>query len=134
MRQGEQSLSAITAQAAIEYVLLGNSPDLNAELSIYSPKVDYYDRGLRDIGFIRDDLIALRKRWPDRYYVITSVDQVGVDANKALGTATVNFRFALFNSEKFYRGDAYSFLVFDLSAKQPKAILVREHYIRKQNG
>ena len=134
LSQGGQSLSAIITQAAIEYVLLGNSADLDSELSIYAPKVDYYDRGLRDIGFIRDDLSALRKRWTERYYVITSVDQVGVDAKKALGTATVHFRFALFNGDKFYRGDGNTFLVFDLSTKQPKAILVREHKTRKKKG
>lgn len=132
--QDEQSLSPIITQAAIEYVLLGNSMDIDAELSSYAPKVDYYDRGLREIGFIRDDLSALRKRWPERYYVITSVDQVGVDANKALATATVHFRFALFNGKKFYRGDANTFLVFDISTKQPKAILVREHKTRKNKG
>lgn len=131
---GEHSLSAITAQAAVNYVLLGNSSNLDAELSIYAPKVDYYDRGLRDFGFIRDDLSALRKRWPERYYVITSVDQVGVEPDKAIGTATVHFRFALFNGEKFYRGEAKTLLVFDLSTKQPKAILVREHKTRKQQG
>jgi len=114
--------------------LLGNSADLDSELSIYAPKVDYYDRGLRDIGFIRDDLSALRKRWTERYYVIASVDQVGVDANKALGTATVHFRFALFNGDKFYRGDGNTFLVFDLSTTQPKVILVREHKTRKKKG
>lgn len=132
--EGEHYLSAITTQAALDYVLLGNSNDLDDELSIYAPKVDYYDRGLRDIAFIRDDLSALRKRWTERYYVITSVDQVGVDADKAIGIATVHFRFALFNGEKFYRGDANTFLVFDLSTKQPKAILVREHKTRKQKG
>lgn len=130
----EPSPFAITAQAAVEYVLLGNSSDLDTELSIYASKVDYYERGLRDIAFIRDDLSALRKRWPERYYVITSVDQVGVDADKSIGTATVHFRFALFNGERFYRGDANTFLVFDLSNKQPKAILVREHKTRKQKG
>lgn len=131
---GDQSLSAITAQAALNYVLLGNAPDLESELSIYAPKVDYYNRGQRDLAFIRDDLTALRKRWPERYYVTTSIDQIGVDADKRIGTATVHFRFALFNGEKFYRGDANTFLVFDLSAKEPKAILVREHKTRKQKG
>lgn len=132
--EDEKSLLSVATQAAIQYVLLGNSHDLNAELSGYAPKVDYYDRGVRDIDFIRADLAALRKRWTERYYVITSVDQLGVDADKALGTATVNFRFALFNGDKFYRGDASTFLVFDLSVKHPKVILVREHKTRKKKG
>jgi hypothetical protein len=134
MPDSELSPMAITARAAVDYVLRGNSADLDVELSIYAPKVDYYDRGLRDIAFIRDDLSALRKRWPERYYVITSVDQVSIGADKAIGTATVHFRFALFNSEKFFRGEANTFLVFDLSSHEPKTILVREHKTRKKKG
>ena len=121
-------------QAAHDYVLLGNAASIDTELSVYAPEVDYYDKGVRDFAFIQKDLSALRKRWPERYYVITSVDQIGVEPESLIGTATVHFRFVLFKGDKFYRGDANTILVFDLSTKTPKAILVREHKTRKEKG
>ena len=131
-RQSNRLELANIGQAASKYVLLGNNPDLLSELSIYAPKVDYFNRGQRDLAFIKSDLEALRKRWPERYYVISSVDQIGANEDGTIGTATVHFRFALFNGDKFFKGDADAFLVFDLSQKEPKLILVREHKTRKE--
>lgn len=73
-----------------------------------------------------------KKRGPERYYVITAVDQVGIEAERAIGTATVQFRFALFNGNKLYKGDANSFPVFDLSGETPKAVRAREHKTRRE--
>lgn len=56
-----QALLDQTARAAANYVLLGNNPDLESELSIYAPKVDFYSQGTKDLTFIRKDLVALRK-------------------------------------------------------------------------
>lgn len=130
----DKSLTDATIQAAAAYVQLGNSADLDSELSIYAPKVDYYDRGQQDLAYIRKDLTSLRKRWPERYYVVTSIDQVGVEAETKIGTATVHFRFALFKGEKFYKGEANTLLIFDLSTVDPKAIMVREYKTKKQKG
>ena len=121
-------------EAGEEYVLLGNSETVEEEVAIYDDEVDYYNQGIKSFEEIREDLEGLRLKWPERYYTISSVDHVSLDTEKQIGSTTVRFRFALFKGGKFYKGIADTFLVFDLSSGQPKAIFVREHKRVKQRN
>jgi hypothetical protein len=68
------------------------SPD--DELGFYADKVEYFDHGVVDRPYIKNELAVYDQRWPSRKYTLGDSVRVVRTGNNTLATIRVNFQVA----------------------------------------
>ena len=73
------------------------SPNPDDELNFYAEKVEYFDHGVVDRSYIKNELAVYDQRWPSRKYTLGDSLRVVRRGNNTIATIRVNFQVA--NSE-----------------------------------
>jgi peptidoglycan hydrolase-like protein with peptidoglycan-binding domain len=60
-------------QLVRDYLAASEENNLQQELRFYSDRVDYFDHGKVDLGFVRKDVQNYHDRWPERDYELLSL-------------------------------------------------------------
>lgn len=81
---------AEAAEFVQRYLAACESPSINDELGFYSDRVDYFDHGVVDRQYVKNELAAYDQRWARRTYKLSSP----VRAQKNGKTMTAKFRVA----------------------------------------
>jgi peptidoglycan hydrolase-like protein with peptidoglycan-binding domain len=68
-----------------------NSDD---ELSFYAEKVEYFDHGVVDRPYIKNELAVYDQRWPSRKYTLGDSLRVTRTGNNTIATIRINFQVA----------------------------------------
>lgn len=117
---------AVLARACKTYVESGSEPP-QQQLSKFSPRADFYDKGVISRKEIAAELEEYAKRWPTRSFTFEGIEKIGVDAGAQLGAAIVSFSYSHRNGQRKAAGSGRLFLIFDLSTGKPTVVAVREH-------
>ena len=70
------------------------SPNPEDELSFYAEKVEYFDHGVVDRPYIKNELAVYDQRWPSRKYTLGDSLRVIRTGNNTIATIRVNFQVA----------------------------------------
>src|SRR5437773_6904659 len=70
------------------------SPNPEDELSFYAEKVEYFDHGVVDRPYIKNELAVYDQRWPSRKYTLGDSLRVVRTGNNTIATIRVNFQVA----------------------------------------
>lgn len=73
------------------------SPNPDDELAFYAEKVEYFDHGVVDRSYIKNELAVYDQRWPTRKYTIG--DSVRVDRTGSNTVARIRVNFEVANNE-----------------------------------
>lgn len=74
------------------------SPNPDDELAFYADKVEYYDHGVVERSYIRNELAVYNQRWPSRKYTLG--DSVRVTHNGNVAVAKIRVAFVVANNER----------------------------------
>lgn len=127
------STEALLAKACKSYVESGSEPP-QQQLSKFSPRADFYDKGILSREEIGEELEQYAKKWPTRTFTFESVDRIAVDESSQVGAAIVSFSYSHQNSQRRAAGNGRLFLIFDLSTGKPTVVAVREHVSPKRKS
>ncbi|HZE13431.1 MAG TPA: peptidoglycan-binding domain-containing protein, partial [Chthoniobacterales bacterium] len=70
------------------------SPNPDDELAFYAEKVEYFDHGVVDRPYIRNELAVYDQRWPSRKYTLGDSLRVSHVGNNTIAKIRVNFQVA----------------------------------------
>lgn len=70
------------------------SPNPDDELAFYAEKVEYFDHGVVDRSYIKNELAVYDQRWPARKYTIGDTVRVDRSGNNTIARVRVNFEVA----------------------------------------
>lgn len=121
----EEGKNAIQ-QCAVLYIAAANTTSVELELETYAANVDYYDKGILSRAEIRALLVAERRKWPVRRYIVTRVIEVQYHPALDQGAAIVEYTYQVENGRKRRSGTARSFVRFEGASGNPKVTFVRE--------
>ena len=75
------------------FIQSGSSDRLESAMQFYAPKVDYYDKGIVDADFIRQEISEFWRRWSRREYQLFDdpVARTGPEPNQFLVAYRVEY-------------------------------------------
>ena len=112
------------------FVVVGISPDVEAELQFYADNADYYDSGFVSKDFIRNDILRYNQKWPVRRYWLEG--DVGILNRMEADWIEVRFqiKYVVRNERKESRGTAVKTLTLEKTPDGLKIISVREKTLK----
>ena len=107
------------------------SPDPNDELAFYAEKVEYFDHGVVDRPYIRNELVVYYQRWPTRKYTLGNSLRIVRTGNKTVAKIRVNFEVA--NTEHNRKASGRTDDTFNLAKRGDSLEIVslKEARVRK---
>lgn len=113
-------------EAATEYILAGNSGNVEHELGFYAAKVNFYGQGIKDKAFIRQSIEKLNQKWETRLYEVDSIDFVEIDYPNNQATVKLTFSYNLSKGRKHRSGTSKTLIRFDISDQDYPVSFVKE--------
>ena len=123
-------------QAFIEsYLHAGQTNDTDAEMDFYADHVDYFDEGVVDRQFIRNDVNHYDHRWPQRQFTLLGPPTLSDPTAGTPGEVAVHFRFAFTNKRPHYTVEGKVDDVFTLERTGPESLRIvsmKEQRVREK--
>jgi 3-phenylpropionate/cinnamic acid dioxygenase small subunit len=107
------------------------SPNPDDELAFYAEKVEYFDHGVVDRPYIKNELAVYNQRWPTRKYTLGNSLRVSHVGNSTIAKIRVNFQVA--NSEHNRKASGRTDNTFSLEKRGEslEIVSIKEARVRK---
>jgi hypothetical protein len=107
------------------------SQDPQDELAFYAEKVEYFDHGVVDRPYIKNELAVYNQRWPSRKYSLGDSLRVVRTGNNTVATIRVNFQVA--NSEHNRQASGQTDDTFNLAKRGDslEIVSIKEARVRR---
>jgi peptidoglycan hydrolase-like protein with peptidoglycan-binding domain len=107
------------------------SPSPDDELAFYAERVEYFDHGVVDKPYIRNELAVYDQRWPNRKYTLGDSLRVVRTGNNTI--ATVRVAFDLANTEHSRKANGRTDDTFNLAKRGDslEIVSVKEARVRR---
>jgi hypothetical protein len=107
------------------FVDSGNSGAGGSEIDFYASKVNYFEHGLVDRGFIAADLTRYHEKWPARHYSIVAGPDIAQTPTQGFYSVVYRLEFQVQNTKRGIAGTSLtkmelgqvgnSFLIFGIT-------------------
>jgi peptidoglycan hydrolase-like protein with peptidoglycan-binding domain len=113
------------------YFDAGQSPNPDDELAFYADKVEYFDHGVVDRPYIKNELAVYDQRWPRRKYTLGDSVRVVRSGNNTVAQVRVNFEVA--NTEHNRRASGRTDDTFNLAKRGDslEIVAIKEARVRR---
>jgi hypothetical protein len=107
------------------------SPNPDDELAFYADKVDYFDHGVVDRSYIKNELAVYDQRWPSRKYTLGDSLRVVRTGNNTVAKIRVNFEVA--NNEHSRQANGRTDDTFNLAKRGDslEIVAIKEARVRR---
>ena len=108
------------------------SPNPEDELNFYADRVDYFDHGVVDRSYIKNELAVYDQRWPTRKYTFGDSVRVVRTGNSTVAKVRVAFQVA--NTEHNRKASGRTDNTFNLAKRGDslEIVSIKEARVRKQ--
>ena len=103
-----------------------------AELPFYADRVDYFDHGVVNRGFIAQDIQKYASRWPlRRYWIDGEIHTKIVDQKQDVAGVAFRLKFAVQNAKKTVTGVCDDVILIRDASSNPKIIAIKAKTINR---
>jgi hypothetical protein len=95
------------------YIESGNTGSPDDETAFYARRVNYFDNGFVDRGFIVGDVANYNHRWPIRSYRIVTGPEISATTTEGVYDVVCRIRFQVQNAEKGVEGTVLQRMLID---------------------
>jgi hypothetical protein len=117
-----------------EYI--GASIDESVETAgrYFAPTVDYLGEGKVDRAYIRRDVEAYHKRWPQQSQQLESEPKITIAADGRSASVEYTLRYDVRNGPSFVRGRTNDRLNLDLTGSAPRITAIKSTVLERDKG
>lgn len=107
------------------------SPNPDDELAFYGDRVEYYDHGVVEKSYIRNELAVYNQRWPARNYTLGESLRVSHNGNSTVARVRVAFQVANVERERKANGRTDNTVNFAKRGDSLQIISIKEARVRR---
>jgi peptidoglycan hydrolase-like protein with peptidoglycan-binding domain len=108
------------------------SPNPDDELTFYADKVEYFDHGVVDRPYIKNELAVYDQRWPSRKYTLGDSLSVSHVGNNTIAKIRVNFQVANPEQNRQAGGRTDNTFSLEKRGESLEIVSIKEARVRKK--
>jgi serine/threonine protein kinase len=131
-----QTRELVVTQFVGHWVAANQSKDIGATLTCFAPRVDYFDEGIRDQQYIRQDLERYAARWPIRKDTIDGRIQIEekIAGLEYVARFKLNFSVNSATRRESIRGQFAIDLTIKFLDGTPRIVSIKEKVLSRTRG